>query len=116
MTIADLPRLEALPRHSASTVKNKWREVVREVHAAGSVAVTNHSAVEMVLVDAATYEQLTESVAALKAREQSVLGDLSARFDERLAALQKGDAHAKVASVFAARGKLAKKPKAGAGF
>src|SRR3569832_1503763 len=86
--LAHLPMLDQLPRHSASSVKNKWREVVEEVHESGSVAITNHSNVEMVLVDAATYEQLAASAEALKAREKSVLDELAAEFDRRLATLQ----------------------------
>ena len=114
--LAELPTLDQLPRQTASNVKNKWREVVRQVREAGSVAVTTHSAVDMVLVDAATYEQLTASAAALKAREQSMLEQLAADFDQRLAALQRPDAGDKVAAVFGSAGKLAGRPKAGAAF
>lgn len=108
--------LDKLPRQSASQVKNRWRDVVREVRQAGSVAITNHSQVELVLVDAATYEQLAASAAALKARESSVLEQLSARFDERLAALQQPGASDKVDAVFKRKGRLGKRPKAGASF
>lgn len=114
--LANPPTLEQLPRHTASNVKNRWRDVVREVHEAGSVAITNHSAVEMVLVDAATYEQLAASAIALKAREKSVLDQLTAQFNQRLASLQAPDAANKVAAVFARKGKLVKRPKAGASF
>lgn len=113
---AELPTLDRLPRQSASHVKNKWRDVVREVHAAGSVAITNHSAVELVLVDAAVYEELAASAAVLKAREASVLEQLASQFDERLAVLEQPDAHDKAATVFARKGKLARRPKAGAAF
>ena len=65
---AALPSIEELPRQNASQVKNKWGEVVRQVRQNGSVAITNHSAVEMVLLDAATYQQLTDSLQALQAR------------------------------------------------
>ena len=79
--------IDDLPRQNASQVKNKWGEVVRQVRQSGSVAITNHSSVEMVLLDAATYQQLTESLAALQAREQSVLDELAERFDARLPSL-----------------------------
>ena len=108
--------LEQLPRQNASQVKNKWGEVVRQVRQNGSVAITNHSAVEMVLLDAATYQQLTESLAALQAREQSVLDELGQRFDARLAVLQAPGAAANVQALFEARGKLGKRPKAGASY
>lgn len=108
--------LASLPRQTASHVKNKWGEVVRQVREVGSVAITNHSAVEMVLVDAATYRQLTTEMMVLKAREQSVLEDLTGRFNARLAVLQEPDAQQQVAGLFDARGKGAVRPKAGATF
>jgi prevent-host-death family protein len=114
--LADLPSLDRLPRQSASNVKNHWREVVREVHKAGSVAVTNHSTVELVLVDAATYEELAASAAALKERERSVLDRLEADFSQRLGVLQEPGAGKKAAAVFAGRGKLSKRPKAGGSY
>jgi prevent-host-death family protein len=114
--LAELPTLDQLPRQTASDVKNKWRDVVREVREAGSIAITNHSTVELVLVDAGTYQQLTASAAALKAREKSVLDQLAADFDKRLTVLQEPDAAQKVASVFGSRGKLAKRPRAGGSY
>ena len=107
--------IENLPRQNASQVKNKWGEVVRQVRQNGSVAITNHSSVEMVLLDAATYQQLTESLAALQAREQSVLDELAERFDARLASLQQPGAAGRVGALFESKGKLgSKRPKAGA--
>jgi prevent-host-death family protein len=114
--IAALPRLEDLPRQTASDVKNKWRDVVREVREAGSVAITNHSSVEVVLVNADAYRQLAASAAALKEREASVLDQLSAQFDQRLASLQAPDAGKKAASVFQRKGRLSSRPKAGPAF
>jgi prevent-host-death family protein len=121
--ITPLPDLDELPRQNASQVKNKWGEVVRQVHRAGSVAITNHSAVEMVLLDAATYRDLAARVeslnASLQAREQAALYDLSGRFEARLAALQKPDAAAKAEALFEAKGKLGKagrRPKAGSAY
>ena len=112
----ELLDLASLPRQSASQVKNKWGDVVRQVREVGSVAITNHSAVEMVLVDAATYRQLTTDMLTLKAREQSVLEDLAGRFNARLAVLQEPDAQHQVAGLFDSRGKSALRPKAGASF
>lgn len=108
--------LASLPRQPASHVKNKWGEVARQVREQGSVAITNHSAVEMVLVDAATYRQLITDMLALKAREQSVLEDLKGRFNARLAVLQAADAQQRVAGLFDTKGKGATRPKAGATF
>lgn len=114
--INELPLLDTLPRQNASQVKNKWGDLVRLVQASGSVAVTNHSAVEMVVLDASTYRQLTEDIQALKVREQTVLSELAQRFDVRLAVLQQPDADRKMTAVFEARGKLVQRPKAGASF
>lgn len=114
--IADLPQLEELPRQTASAVKNKWREVVREVRETGSVAITNHSAVEVVLVNAEAYRQLAASAAALKEREASVLDELAAQFDRRLAGLQGPQAGKQAAAVFERKGRLSTRPKAGSTF
>lgn len=114
--ITDLPLVDQLPRQSASHVKNKWRDLVREVHAAGTVAITNHATVEMVLMDVSTYEQLAARAAALKARESTVLDELSAQFNRRLTALQEPDAANKLAAVLASKGKLRSRPKAGSAF
>ena len=113
---AELPPLEDLPRQTASDVKNKWRDVVREVREAGSIAITNHSSVEMVLMNAEAYRQLAASAAALKEREASVLDQLSAQFDRRMAGLQAADAGDKAAAVFKRKGRLSSRPKAGPAF
>ena len=114
--ITELPGLDELPRQNASQVKNKWGEVVRLVQELGSVAVTNHSAVEMVLIRAATYRQLVQEISALNAREQVVLDELASRFNSHLAALQQPDAARKVKALLAVKGKLTKRPRAGASF
>jgi PHD/YefM family antitoxin component YafN of YafNO toxin-antitoxin module len=111
-----LPTLAQLPRQNASHVKNKWAEVVRHVHQVGTLAITNHANVEMVLLDAATYEQLHQDIEAFNAREQSVLDELTRRFNERLSVLQGPEAPRKIDAVLGAEGKLRTKPKAGATF
>jgi len=120
MTTSTLPSLERLPRQNATHVKNKWGEVVRQVRQSGSVAITNHASVEMVLLDAATYQQLSDDLQALRSREQNQLDELAQRFDERLAVLQQPDAARRVDALFESAGKLSrlgrKRPKAGATF
>ena len=113
---SQLLSLHDLPRQNASQVKNKWGDVVRQVRQSGSVAITNHAAVDMVLLDAATYQQLTDDLLALKAREQSALEELTGRFNARLAVLQQPDARRKATALLDARGKLGRRPKAGASF
>ena len=113
---AALPDLKDLPSRPASQVKNRWGDVVRQVRESGSVAVTNHSSIEMVLIDTATYRQLVEDVQALRAKEQTVLAELDRAFQARLAALQAPAATARVDDLFAARGRLKQRPKAGSSF
>jgi prevent-host-death family protein len=108
--------IDELPRQSATQVKNQWGEVVRQVRQQGSVAVTNHSAVDMVLIDAEIYRELSKGMSVLRSREQSVLDELASRFDTRLAVLQQPDAGKKLEALFASRGKLTRRPKAGASF
>ncbi|WP_398493555.1 type II toxin-antitoxin system prevent-host-death family antitoxin [Variovorax sp.] len=110
------PPLDQLPRQNASQVKNRWGEVVRQVRQSGSVAITNHANVEMVLLDAATYEQLTTDLQALRSREANVLEELGARFDARLAVLQQEDSAARLDGLFEARGKQRRRPRAGESF
>ena len=116
VVITTLPELGELPQKNASQVKNKWGDVVRLVHQMGSVAITNHSTVEMVLLDADTYRKLSESLQAAKLREASVLDELSSRFDMRLATLQQPDTGLKVGNLMNAKGKLKQRPKAGASY
>jgi prevent-host-death family protein len=112
----ELQQLESLPRHSASQVKNKWGDVVRQVNRSGAAAVTSHSSVEMVLMPAAEYEQLFNELASLRAQRQSSLDELTQRFNARLALLQQPEAAARVEALFDSRGKLEKRPKVGASF
>ncbi|MCW5624563.1 MAG: type II toxin-antitoxin system prevent-host-death family antitoxin [Burkholderiales bacterium] len=115
--ITELPDLDALPRQNASQVKNKWGEVVRLVRESGSVAVTNHTKVEMVLVDASRYRQLIEEIQKIRTREQAALDELAQRFNARLAVLQEPGASQKVQALFDAKGKLSKRrPKAGTSY
>ncbi len=114
--LSDLPLLDDLPRQAASSVKNKWSELTRLVRQRGSVAITNHSQVEMVVIDVDAYEKLTAEIQALKAREQAALDELGARFEQRLAALQAPQAHAAVAGLLQKKGRATRRPKAGQSF
>jgi len=113
---ADLPRIEDLPRRNATQVKNKWGDLVRDVRATGSVAVTHHDKVEMVVVDAARYEAMAMLVAGAKVRQQAVLAELTAEFDRRLAALKSPETRRRVEAVMASRGRGKPRPKAGESF
>jgi len=114
--LAALPDLKTLPRRNATHVKNKWGDVVRQVMQEGSVAVTNHSAIEMVLIPAAQYDQLARELTQLQAREKDALHTLTDRFDQRLATLQDAGAAAAVDAVMNARGTFKRRPKVGESF
>ncbi|NRF67161.1 type II toxin-antitoxin system Phd/YefM family antitoxin [Aquincola sp. S2] len=112
----ELRALNDLPRQNATQVKNRWGEVVRLVRQSGSVAITHHANVEMVLVPAAVYEQVARELQTLKAQQQSQLEELAQRFEARLAGLQHAAAPQQLDALLAARGKLTRRPKAGATF
>lgn len=114
--VAVLPLPEHLPTRSASQVKNQWGDVVRQVRESGTVAITHHANVEMVLIDTATYRRLAEDVRAINAKEISSLDALDRAFQDRLAVLQRSDASERVDELVAARGKSGRRPKAGASF
>lgn len=71
---------------------------------------------EINLLNASTYRQLTPEIVALSAREQTVLNELTQRFKTRLAVLQRPDAAQKVTALFESKGKLSPRPKTGASF
>lgn len=114
--VAVLPLPEHLPSRTASQVKNQWGDVVRHVRESGSIAITNHANVEMVLIDTATYRRLAEDVQAIHDRELSSLDALDSAFQERLAVLQQSGAADRVNALLATRGKSVRRPKAGASF
>jgi prevent-host-death family protein len=114
--IAELLDIDALPQQSASDVKNKWAELVRRVREVGSIAITNHSKIEMVVVEAGRYQEMTAQIEAVQRRRQAALDALSKRFDEQLEAMQSPDFREKLDAVFAAKGKLRNPPKAGETF
>jgi prevent-host-death family protein len=101
--------LDELPQQNATQVKNKWGDVVRQVQQEGSVAITNHATVELVMIAANTYRQMTAFMVELTERERKVkLDELERRFDERLAVLQQPDARDRLDAMFASRGKFKK--------
>ena len=110
---ARLPQIEELRRRNATEVKNKWGELVREVRANGSVAVTHHDKVEMVVVEAGRYREMAALVDGIDGRRQAALAELTAEFDRHLAALQAPDARQRVDATMAARGRVTPRPKAG---
>jgi PHD/YefM family antitoxin component YafN of YafNO toxin-antitoxin module len=113
MPAANVIDVEALPQRESSQIKRNWGSVAREVRETGRVAVTTHKRIEMVILSAGEYSSLMRRVAEAETRQQAVLDQLSARFDERLASLQAPDAAGKVNDLFTAKGRAGVRPKAG---
>lgn len=114
--VAPMVALENLPSEKSSQVKNKWGDVVRQVQEHGSLAITNHSTVELVLMTAGTYQSLLSLVARLQARERSELDELSGQFKARLATLQEPQSRDRLNRLLARKGKVKKPPIAGDSF
>ncbi len=108
-----IPSLQKLPQRSATQVKNKWAEVVREVRKLGSVAVTQHSQVEMVVMDAETYQKISALAEEARADSEAKLAELTADFDRRLASFKTEGIRDRVEDVMSARGRIKRPAKAG---
>lgn len=113
---AALLALEELPTQNASQVKNKWGDVARQVRESGSLAITSHSTVDMVMLSAATYRSLVDLVTRAQAHEKSALDALSDQFKERLAGLQHPDARTRLNSLLVTKGTSKSPPIAGDTF
>lgn len=112
-----LPTLDELPKETSTEVKNRWGDVVRLVKEAGTLAITHHKSVEMVMVSAATYRKMREVILELQAREeQAQLDGLAARFHDRLAVLQRPDARERLDSMLGTKGRRAKRANAGESY
>jgi hypothetical protein len=111
-----LPQIEELPRRNATHVKNRWGALVREVRALGSVAVTSHDKIEIVVLASATYREMAKLVRGAAERRRAALGELADAFDRHLAALKAPDAKKRVASAMAAKGRAKRRSKAGVSF
>src|SRR5476651_1919595 len=97
-----LPKIDEIPRRSATEVKNQWGDVIRDLRASGSVALTQHNKVEMVLVDAALYRSMEALDEAETERRRQVIANLDAEFEQRLAAMRDGHMRKRVEDVMAA--------------
>ena len=109
--------LDSLPQTSASDVKNiGWRGVMKAVDRDGTIVVTNHKEPEAVIISVARYQALCEAADAAQAGKLSVLDELRANFDARLAVLNTADAGKRLRSVMKTRAKLDGKVKVGKSY
>jgi prevent-host-death family protein len=108
----DLPHIEDLPRRTATDVRSKLADVMREVRKRGVVAITHHGKIEVVMMDVGEYRRRTAKFPT-EARRQELLAELTAEFDQRLASLRKSGAREQVNAIMDAHGKTKRRPKAG---
>ena len=111
-----LPKIDEIPRRSATEVKNQWGDVIRDLRASGSVALTQHNNIEMVLVDASLYRSMEALDEAETERRRQVIANLDAEFEQRLAAMRDGHMRKRVEDVMAARGRSKKRPIVGESY
>jgi hypothetical protein len=111
-----LPQLEKLPRRNATEAKNRWGGLVREVRALGTIAITSHDKVEVVVLEAGKYQEMAALVGDAEKHRQTVLDELALEFDRHLASLKSTDARDRVEAVMAAKGRAKVRSKAGASF
>lgn len=111
-----IPSLKTLPQRSATQVKNRWADVVREVRKLGSVAITQHNQVEMVVMSAESYQKISAHAEEVRARGEAGLAALSDDFDRRLASFKTDGIRDRVESVMSARGRIKRPAKAGATY
>lgn len=100
MDIAHFLSVKDIPIRKATEIKTKWKEVVRHVKSAGSVAITNHSEVEVVLLSANLYSNILDELKRLDVKDSNVLTELKDRFNQRLESLQSPDSVEKVTALF----------------
>ncbi|MEE3623762.1 type II toxin-antitoxin system Phd/YefM family antitoxin [Nitrospirillum sp. BR 11752] len=114
--VAKRSSLEALPRRNATQVRSRWADIAREVQTSGSVAITTHDRVEMVLVSAEEYDRLATRAADALARQQAGLERLAAQFDAELATLREPGAGDRLDDMLASKGQGGARPKAGQSY
>jgi len=112
---AGFQKIDDLPQRNATQVKNQWGDLVRTVHKTGSVAVTTHDRVEMVVMDAERYQEMIALVEGAQQRREAALAELTAEFDRHLAQLQSPDTRDRLEAAMDSRGRVPL-PKAGPSF
>ena len=111
-----MPPLEQLPQRTATQLKNEWAEIVREMGKFGSVAITDHGQIGMVLMDAEVYRKISTLVEQNVQYGDASLTTISATFDQRLASFKSEGIRDRVDGVMSARGRIRRRPKAGPAY
>lgn len=111
-----MPPLEQLPQRTAAKLKNEWVEIVREMAKFGSVAITDHGQVGMVVMDAEVYRKMYALMEQSGRCSEAALAKISAMFDQRLASFESEGIRDRVDDIMSARGRTRHRPKAGPTF
>lgn len=110
----ELGDIETLPRTPASDVKRLgWRGVMRSIGRVGKIVVTNHNEPEAVILSTEEYAAIVKALAS--SSDEAALEALRHRFDERLTALDAGDAGERLRALARAPARLQGGVKAGSG-
>ena len=113
---APLPKIDELPRKKATEVKNRWGDLLRQVREQGTVAITAHDKVELVVVEARRYAEAAALLGSVEARREKELAELTADFDRHLARLKEPGVRERVDAALEARGRATPRPKAGSSY
>lgn len=112
--------LAALPKASASELRQSWRDVLLKAVRFGRVAVTHHSAAEAVVVSIEEYERMhaaERELAALKGQTgPSPLDALTESFKQRMVARDPVDFSARLEKAAATPVRLRRRLQPGEGF
>lgn len=113
---AALPKIEELPQKTATEVKNRWGDLLRQVREHGTVAITAHDKVELVVLEARRYAEVAALLGATEARREKELAELTAEFDRHLAQLSGPGTGKRVDAAVDAKGRAVPRPKAGSAY
>jgi hypothetical protein len=113
---APLPKIEELPRKKSTDVKNRWGDLLRQVREQGTVAITAHDKVELVVIEAKRYAEAAALLGSVEARREKELAELTAEFDHHLARLREAGSRERLDAALEARGRATPRPKAGPSY
>jgi PHD/YefM family antitoxin component YafN of YafNO toxin-antitoxin module len=109
--------LEQLPRAAATDVKTHgWKALLRSLSSQGELVITNHQQPEAVILSTQRYQDLVNAIREAQQASPDPLVQLRKRFDERLSALEAGDASDRLRDLMENPGKLNGKVIAGSSY
>lgn len=95
-----MKNIDKLQHHSSSFVRSNWSQLSKSVAQQGSIAITHHTNVEMVLVRAADYEAMVNALEEVKAQKLSPIDELARKFKQELAQQLSANTQEKMQQLF----------------